>query len=95
MVPLVASIRLHPDIPTLPYARLRCRTCSAVLNPYSQVDFTTKIWICPFCYQRNHFSQHCVMIFKTNLSCELYPQYTTVQFSPQVNVNTNNPSNAP
>ncbi|XP_015886791.2 protein transport protein SEC23 E [Ziziphus jujuba] len=84
VIPLAACIspiRPHPDIPTLPYAPLRCKTCSAVLNPFSRVDFTAKIWICPFCYQRNHFPPHYHMISETNLPGELYPQYTTVQYS--------------
>ncbi|KAK8572827.1 hypothetical protein V6N13_048393 [Hibiscus sabdariffa] len=98
VVPLAASItpiRPHSDIPTLPYAPLRCRTCSAILNAYSQVDFYAKIWICPFCYQRNHFPPHYAMMSETNLPCELYPQYTTVQYSLQVNPDPNNPSVAP
>lgn len=84
VIPLAACIspiRPHPDIPTLPYAPLRCKTCSAVLNAFSRVDFTAKIWICPFCYQRNHFPPHYAMISETNLPGELYPQYTTVQFA--------------
>ncbi|GMI78693.1 hypothetical protein like AT1G05520 [Hibiscus trionum] len=98
VVPLAASITpIHPhsDIPTLPYAPLRCRTCSAILNAYSQVDFSAKIWICPFCYQRNHFPPHYAMISETNLPCELYPQYTTVQYSLQTSSDPNNPSGAP
>lgn len=84
VIPLAASIspiRSHPDIPSLPYAPLRCRTCTAALNAFSRVDFTAKIWICPFCYQRNHFPPHYNAISETNLPCELYPQYTTVQYT--------------
>ncbi|KAA3484072.1 protein transport protein SEC23-like [Gossypium australe] len=98
VIPLAASIapiRPHSDIPTLPYAPLRCRTCSAVLNAYSRVDFLAKIWICPFCFQRNQFPPHYAMISETNLPCELYPQYTTVQYTLQTNPDPNNPSNAP
>ncbi|KAF2298150.1 hypothetical protein GH714_015655 [Hevea brasiliensis] len=70
VIPLAASIspiRHHPDIPTLPYSPLRCKTCSAILNSFSRVDFTAKIWICPFCFQRNHFPPHYAMISETNL----------------------------
>nr|XP_028948308.1 protein transport protein SEC23-like isoform X1 [Malus domestica] len=84
VIPLAACIspiRSHPDIPTLPYAPLRCKTCSAVLNPFARVDFTAKIWICPFCYQRNHFPPHYAAISETNLPGELYPQYTTLQYA--------------
>ncbi|XP_050372685.1 protein transport protein SEC23-like [Argentina anserina] len=84
VIPLAACIspiRFHTDIPTLPYAPLRCKTCSAVLNPFSRVDFTARIWICPFCYQRNHFPPHYSAISETHLPGELYPQYTTIQYS--------------
>ncbi|XP_065861492.1 protein transport protein SEC23 E-like [Euphorbia lathyris] len=98
VIPLAASIspiRHHPDIPTLPYSPLRCKTCSAALNSFARVDFTAKIWICPFCFQRNHFPTHYSMISETNLPAELYPQYTTLQFTlPNPNVNPNNPVNA-
>lgn len=76
----VALIRPHRDIPRLPYAPLRCKTCSSALNPFSRVDFTAKIWICPFCYQRNHFPPHYHAISETNFPGELYPQYTTVEY---------------
>ncbi|KAK7306412.1 hypothetical protein VNO77_44351 [Canavalia gladiata] len=84
VIPLAATIaviRPHPDIPRLPYAPLRCKTCSSALNPFSRVDFTAKIWICPFCYQRNHFPPHYNAISETNLPGELYPQYTTVEYA--------------
>ncbi|TKY59929.1 transport protein Sec23A [Spatholobus suberectus] len=84
VIPLAATISLirpHPDIPTLPYAPLRCKTCSSVLNPFSRVDFAAKIWICPFCYCRNHFPPHYAQISETNLPGELYPQYTTLHYS--------------
>ncbi|KAG8481212.1 hypothetical protein CXB51_025958 [Gossypium anomalum] len=97
VIPLAASIapiRPHTDIPMLPYAPLRCKTCSAVLNAFARVDFMAKIWICPFCYQRNHFPPHYAMISETNLPGELYPQYTTVQYALQSFPDSNN-SNAP
>ncbi|MBA0637819.1 hypothetical protein Godav_024706 [Gossypium davidsonii] len=97
VIPLAASIapiRPHTDIPVLPYAPLRCKTCSAVLNAFARVDFMAKIWICPFCYQRNHFPPHYAMISGTNLPGELYPQYTTVQYALQSFPDPNN-SNAP
>ncbi|XP_014521726.1 protein transport protein SEC23 [Vigna radiata var. radiata] len=76
----VALIRPHPDIPRLQYAPLRCKTCSSALNPFARVDFTAKIWICPFCYQRNHFPPQYHAISETNFPGELYPQYTTVEY---------------
>ncbi|CAO2839254.1 unnamed protein product [Amaranthus hypochondriacus] len=84
VIPISASIspiRSHPEILTLPYAPLRCKTCVAALNPFCRVDFTARIWICPFCFQRNHFPPHYSGISETNLPAELYPQYTTLAYS--------------
>ncbi|KAL8162898.1 hypothetical protein V2J09_014387 [Rumex salicifolius] len=84
VIPLAVSfspIRSHPEIPTLPYAPLRCRACSAILNPFSGVDFIARIWICRFCFQRNQFPHHYSGISETNLPAELYQQYTTIQYT--------------
>jgi ribosomal protein L37AE/L43A len=62
-----------PNMPVLPYSALRCRTCRSVLNPFSIVDFAAKIWICPFCFQRNHFSPAYSSISDDNLPAELFP----------------------
>ncbi|CAI9268672.1 unnamed protein product [Lactuca saligna] len=84
VIPIAASIspiRTHPLIPTNPYEPLRCKTCSAVLNPFCRVDFSALIWICPFCFQRNHFPHHFSGISETNVPAELYPQYTTIEYA--------------
>ncbi|KAI3697062.1 hypothetical protein L6452_29794 [Arctium lappa] len=84
VIPIAASIspiRPHPLIPTNPYAPLRCKTCSAVLNPFCRVDFSALIWICPLCFQRNHFPHHFSGISETNVPAELYPQYTTIEYT--------------
>ncbi|KAK8942285.1 hypothetical protein KSP40_PGU020394 [Platanthera guangdongensis] len=75
-----------PNVLVLPYAALRCRICRAILNPFSIVDYAAKIWICPFCFQRNHFPQHYASISEDNLPAELFPQYTTIEYesSPDV-----------
>ncbi|XXG41471.1 hypothetical protein AAC387_Pa01g1921 [Persea americana] len=78
----ISPIRPSPEVPVLPYLPLRCRSCVSTLNPYSFVDYSAKIWICPFCFQRNHFPQHYAMISETNVPAELYPQYTTVEYAP-------------
>ncbi|OIV98474.1 hypothetical protein TanjilG_16801 [Lupinus angustifolius] len=96
VIPLAATISLikpHPHIPRLPYAPLRCKTCSSVLNPFSRVDFTAKIWICPFCYQRNHFPPHYNAVSETNLPGELYPHYTTVEYVNPIPDSNSNPFN--
>ena len=84
VIPFTASIspiRPYLDTPTLPYASLRCKTCAFVLNPYACIVFATKIWICHFYYQRNHFPPHYSMISNTNLPGELYAQHTTIQYT--------------
>ncbi|KAK7386241.1 hypothetical protein VNO78_26315 [Psophocarpus tetragonolobus] len=74
-------IKHFPSMPLLNYAPLRCRTCRSVLNPFCIVDFAAKIWICPFCFQRNHFPPHYASISDDSLPAELFPQYTTVEYN--------------
>ncbi|KGN46272.1 protein transport protein SEC23 [Cucumis sativus] len=77
---LYTPIKAFPNMPVLPYSPLRCRTCRSILNPFSIVDFAAKIWICPFCFQRNHFPPHYASISDDNLPAELFPQYTTIEY---------------
>jgi len=78
--------RLPPSsAPTtaLPYEPVRCTTatCHAILNPYCQVDFHSKLWVCPFCTARNHFPAHYAEnISESNLPAELIPQFTTCEY---------------
>nr|AAM10394.1 AT4g14160/dl3120w [Arabidopsis thaliana] len=84
VIPLAASIspiRRHPLILDLPYAPLDCKTCKALLNAFARVDFAAMNWVCPFCYHRNHFPSHYHSISEINLPGELYPQYTTVEYT--------------
>uniref|UniRef100_A0A0E0GN56 Protein transport protein SEC23 n=1 Tax=Oryza nivara TaxID=4536 RepID=A0A0E0GN56_ORYNI len=83
VVPISAiytPLKQVPDIPVLPYSPLRCRMCRSILNPFSIVDYVAKIWVCPFCFQRNHFPQLYSSISESNLPAELFPQYTTVEY---------------
>ena len=67
----------------LPYEPVRCSSisCSAVLNPYCQVDFRSKLCVCPFCNNRNHFPPHYAEnISEQNLPAELIPQFTTCEY---------------
>lgn len=67
----------------LPYDPIRCG-CGALLNPYCQVDFRTKLWTCPFCLSRNPFPPHYAEnITETNLPAELIPQFATVEYALQ------------
>ncbi|KAH1030423.1 hypothetical protein J1N35_042597 [Gossypium stocksii] len=83
MVPVSAiytPIKPFPNMLVLPYAPLRCRNCSSVLNPFCVMDFAAKIWICPFCFHRSHFPAHYASVSEENLPAELFPQYTTIEY---------------
>lgn len=65
------------------YEPLKCR-CGVILNPYCQVDFRTKTWICPFCNSRIQFPQHYAQhINEQNLPAELMPNYSTIEYVSQ------------
>lgn len=81
MAVVYTPLRPLPNMPVLPYAPLRCKSCRSLLNPFCRVDFIGKIWICPFCFQRNHFPEHYSAISESNLPAELFPQYTTVEYA--------------
>jgi protein transport protein SEC23 len=72
----------YNPVTVLNYAPLRCRTCRGVLNPYCQVDYNAKLWICPFCHQRNPFPHHYASISEQNVPGELWPQCSTVEYAP-------------
>jgi protein transport protein SEC23 len=65
----------------LPYEPVPCKQCGAILNPYASVDYYAKIWVCPICYTRCHFPPHYQGISEQNVPAELFPQYTTVEYT--------------
>ncbi|MBA0729920.1 hypothetical protein Golax_023027 [Gossypium laxum] len=77
---IYTPIKPFANMLVLPYAPLRCRNCSSVLNPFCVMDFTAKIWICPFCFHRSHFPAHYASVSEENLPAELFPQYTTIEY---------------
>lgn len=68
------------ELPLLPYDPLICNHCGAVLNPYARVDYQSRIWICPFCFQKNSFPRSYAGIGENNLPAELFPTYSTVEY---------------
>eukprot|EP01096_Ripella_sp_DP13-Kostka_P015351 TRINITY_DN714_c1_g1_i1.p1 TRINITY_DN714_c1_g1~~TRINITY_DN714_c1_g1_i1.p1 ORF type:complete len:761 (-),score=311.13 TRINITY_DN714_c1_g1_i1:105-2387(-) len=54
--------------------------CHTVLNPFCYVDFQTKTWSCPFCYQKNAFPAHYQGISESNLPAELIPSFSTIEY---------------
>ena len=62
---------LPPELEPLPYEPVVCKgTCPSILNPFCRIDYKAKIWICPFCFQRNHFPPHYNDINENNLPAE-------------------------
>lgn len=73
--------RLPGMLPPLNYEPVNCKGCFAVLNPYCTIDVRGKLWVCPFCLQRNQFPQQYMDISETNLPAELISQYTTIEYT--------------
>lgn len=67
------------DAPVLPYGPVVSRD-GAVLNPYCNVDFRARMWVCPFTFQRNQLPPQYADISDTNLPAELLPQHTVVEY---------------
>ncbi|KAI8891323.1 protein transporter SEC23 [Backusella circina FSU 941] len=64
------------------YEPVTCKApCRAILNPYCQIDVRGKLWICPFCLQRNALPPHYKDISNSNLPAELLPKYTTIEYN--------------
>ncbi|CAG8496860.1 7983_t:CDS:2, partial [Cetraspora pellucida] len=79
---LYTPLKEREDLPPIFYEPVTCRPpCRAILNPYCQIDVRGKLWICPFCLQRNAFPPHYKDISNTNLPAELLPKYTTIEYT--------------
>ncbi|BGP15902.1 hypothetical protein JCM10213_003669 [Rhodosporidiobolus nylandii] len=79
---LYTPLKDRPDLPPVLYEPVTCKApCRAILNPYCQIDVRGKLWICPFCLQRNAFPPHYKDISTNNLPAELLPKYTTIEYT--------------
>eukprot|EP00762_Andalucia_godoyi_P002942 ANDGO_04183.mRNA.1 Protein transport protein SEC23 len=78
---LYTPVKQTAHLAVLPYEPVRCKSCSACLNPYCSVDFRSKLWVCPLCTGRNTFPPHYGDISESNLPAELYAQYTTIEYT--------------
>ncbi|PIC30566.1 hypothetical protein B9Z55_021765 [Caenorhabditis nigoni] len=69
--------------PPLEYDPVLCQkaSCKAILNPLCAVDYRAKLWMCPFCNNRNPFPAHYAAIAEDNRPPELYPQFTTIEYT--------------
>ncbi|EIW70298.1 hypothetical protein TREMEDRAFT_71580 [Tremella mesenterica DSM 1558] len=79
---LYTPLKEREDLPPVLYEPVTCKaSCKAILNPFCQIDVRGKLWICPFCLQRNPFPPHYKDITTTNLPAELLPKYTTIEYT--------------
>jgi protein transport protein SEC23 len=79
---LYTPLRKNPQTPLVYYEPIHCKgSCHGVLNPFCTVDVRGKLWICPFCYQRNQFPPQYADITETNLPAELIPAYSTIEYA--------------
>mmetsp|Transcript_13619 Transcript_13619/g.42836 ORF Transcript_13619/g.42836 Transcript_13619/m.42836 type:complete len:785 (-) Transcript_13619:227-2581(-) len=85
VVPLAATyspLKRTEKLQRLPYAPVHCKgPCGTILNPFCQVDFNGKLWVCPFCFTRNHFPQNYTDISPQSLPGELIGDYTTIEYA--------------
>lgn len=78
---LYSPAKQTSQLQVVEYDPVSCKTCGSVLNPYCSVDFAAKIWTCPFCHTRNHFPPHYAGISEASVPAELFPQYSTLEYS--------------
>ena len=57
---------------------MQCKKCSACLNPYARVDYRMKVWVCPFCFNRNNLPQHYQGIDENKLPVRFYTTAATL-----------------
>ncbi|KAK1090554.1 GTPase-activating protein S23, partial [Friedmanniomyces endolithicus] len=78
---LYTPLKEKSDTPLLQYEPVTCKApCRAVLNPFCQVDMRARIWICPFCLQRNGLPPHYKDISENQIPPELHPGSTTIEY---------------
>jgi len=72
---------MKENMPLVYYEPVACKgACHSILNPYCAFDVRGKLWVCPFCYQRNPFPANYNDISESNLPAELIPKYTTIEY---------------
>ncbi|QDS76602.1 hypothetical protein FKW77_007590 [Venturia effusa] len=65
----------------LHYEPVSCKApCRGILNPFCQVDMRGRLWICPFCLQRNSLPPHYKDISQDAIPPELHPTSTTIEY---------------
>lgn len=57
-----------------------CIVYGTIADCASNVDIRARIWICPFCLQRNPLPPHYKDISETAIPPELHPSNTTIEY---------------
>ncbi|KAI9894072.1 MAG: GTPase-activating protein S23 [Vezdaea aestivalis] len=78
---LYTPLKEKEDGPLLQYEPVTCKApCRAVLNPFCQVEPRARLWICPFCLQRNGLPPHYKDMDQGVYPPELHPTSTTIEY---------------
>lgn len=78
---VVTPAKETANLQVVEYDPVPCKSCGGILNPYTMVDFASKVWTCPFCMARNHFPAHYQGISEASVPAELFPQCSTIEYS--------------
>ncbi|KAJ3441110.1 protein transport protein sec23 [Anaeramoeba flamelloides] len=77
---LFTPLKQRIDLPSVQYGPIHCERCGAILNPYCEIDFKRKIWLCNFCNLRNKFPLSYTQISEQLLPLELHPNSTSIEY---------------
>lgn len=80
---LYQPIKERTDLPPIQYDPVLCtrNNCRAILNPFCQVDYRAKLWVCNFCFQRNPFPPQYAAISEQHQPAELLPAFSTIEYT--------------
>eukprot|EP01113_Clastostelium_recurvatum_P016077 TRINITY_DN1911_c0_g1_i1.p1 TRINITY_DN1911_c0_g1~~TRINITY_DN1911_c0_g1_i1.p1 ORF type:complete len:769 (+),score=200.66 TRINITY_DN1911_c0_g1_i1:123-2429(+) len=79
---MYTPLRKNPNTPLVYYEPVFCKgPCRSVLNPFCNADIRGRLWVCPFCFQRNQFPPNYADISEQNLPAELLRPYTTIEYA--------------
>lgn len=79
---LYQPLRRTEDVPIAQYEPVLCRNpnCRGILNPYSMLDLSAKMWNCRLCLHRNPLPPNYQSASPENLPLELQPSSTTIEY---------------
>ncbi|KAK9880508.1 hypothetical protein WA026_011747 [Henosepilachna vigintioctopunctata] len=80
---LYQPLKERTDLPHIQYDPVLCtrNNCRAILNPYCQVDYRAKLWVCNLCFQRNPFPPQYAAISEQHQPAELMPMFSTIEYT--------------